>query len=604
MIINISNLVSDQFQTKCRHTKRRHVTKNFIIALCSTLVISQTGNSAIAQNTTGKWKVIHEYDKSENNTIPEWTRESVKKIKNKIKVYKNKKTNILGVDNQRNLSVSNPVDLEITRSTIDDIGYTHTEFQQKLVGIEVFGGNIVTVSDPQGALEEQYGTTYDVDNVQTIPSISSNSAVSTAIMSHGYFGTLAEAPTAQLVILPDNVSHPGIGSSAKLCWKVSFYIDDDTTACCERPQYFIDTTTGAIIFHYDDVAHQSYSATLKTIYYGDVNESTYGYVQESGNSFKLRSFLSTTVTGFDPTNNTAYSALIKGTDYNGSGSSWFEYDKTYYNFDPLNLILFFGNNLDTSGESIAATAHYSLKKSFQYYATKFYRSRIIGNQTRVDVRVRYKTGFDDAVWDGSAMRLGNGIAPYSGSHATLDIIGHEYTHGVIDKSSKLIKRNESGAIGESLADIFGTCIEYFSANQNSAVNPNFLFGEKSRRSGGTESIRHLNNPLLDPNGVVNYNNRVYINTNIDNGGIHFNCGISNKVFYLLCNGGQLNGRIIQPIGIEASEKIFYRAMTLKLYPNATFRDLAFATIKSAIELGYSSTVADQVTFAWLAVGVS
>lgn len=209
---------------------------------------------------------------------------------------------------------------------------------------------------------------------------------------------------------------------------------------------------------------------------------------------------------------------------------------------------------------------------------------------------------------------------------TIDIIGHEFTHGVTYSTAGLATRDEPGSRNESFSDIFGTAAEFYSKRLNSGTVPmmsfaymndrppaNYLVGEQTGYEGlaanGTRGIvRSLQDPpsRLDVNGfagVARYEYRI-TDPSFDFGGTHHNCGIQNKAYYLLSVGGTHYGITVQSIERDKAEKIFFRTLTMKLLPNSTFVDARYATCSAASNLyGYQSFEWWQVWLAWDAVGV-
>lgn len=191
----------------------------------------------------------------------------------------------------------------------------------------------------------------------------------------------------------------------------------------------------------------------------------------------------------------------------------------------------------------------------------------------------------------------------------LDVVAHEWTHGVTDFSSKLVYRDESGALNEAFSDIMAASMEFYfqpvGTGQDRAdwqiaedvflLPPGFL--------------RSLNNPIAggEPD---HYSLRRFIGTSTDEGGVHFNLTIATHAFYLAVTGGRnrVSGINVAGVGmanIERMEKIFYRAFTLLMGPNSRFSDARRATLQAATDLyGAGSTERAQVELAWTAVGVN
>jgi thermolysin len=187
----------------------------------------------------------------------------------------------------------------------------------------------------------------------------------------------------------------------------------------------------------------------------------------------------------------------------------------------------------------------------------------------------------------------------------LDIVGHELTHGITDYSSRLIYRNESGALNEAFSDIMGAAVEFFFQPAGSGLlRADYLLGEDVITPGG---IRSLQNPMAygDPDHYA-----IRFLGSEDNGGVHTNSGIANNAFFLAVEGGtnRHSGLAVAGVGganREQIEKVFYRAFTEMLPASASFSTARAATMQSARDLyGAGSAVEAAVTQAWRAVGVN
>jgi thermolysin len=218
------------------------------------------------------------------------------------------------------------------------------------------------------------------------------------------------------------------------------------------------------------------------------------------------------------------------------------------------------------------------------------------------------------------MYFGNGIPPEyyvisTGKHYTylaggLDIVAHELTHGVIDHSSQLIYRNESGALNEAFSDMMGTGAEFF--YQPAGTGPgkaDYVIGEDvitAHLQGTRDGIRSMQDPILFQN-PDHYSKRL-VGT-ADNGYVHSNSGIANNAFYLAIEGGtnRTSGRTVQGVGAanrDQIEKVFFRAFVYLMPAGAQFSTARAATIQAARDLyGAGSAAERAVTQAWDAVGV-
>ncbi|MEP7319189.1 MAG: M4 family metallopeptidase, partial [Panacibacter sp.] len=185
------------------------------------------------------------------------------------------------------------------------------------------------------------------------------------------------------------------------------------------------------------------------------------------------------------------------------------------------------------------------------------------------------------------------------SYGALDIIGHEFTHGVTGTSAGLVYQGESGAINEALSDIFGNVIE----SNTLGVNNDYLVGE-DRTSG---AIRSMSNPNLYAQPDT-YSGTYWYTGTQDYGGVHTNSGVMNYWFYLVSNGGSGTndlGNAYSVSSISQSESAFITYMSYSYMTASTnYADLRNATLAAAKSAyGNCSNEAYQVANGWYAVGV-
>lgn len=190
---------------------------------------------------------------------------------------------------------------------------------------------------------------------------------------------------------------------------------------------------------------------------------------------------------------------------------------------------------------------------------------------------------------------GNTFVPLSGA---LDVIAHELTHAVTDTSADLIYQNESGAINESMSDIFGTLVEYHFNNK-----PDWQVGEDIYTPNvAGDALRSMEDPTLS--GDPDHYSKRYTGTG-DYGGVHINSGISNKAAFLLANGGTHYGVTVAGIGNDKAGDIYFRTLTQYLTPNSNYSHFRVSTIQAATDLyGASSAEVASVKAAFSAVGVN
>ena len=157
---------------------------------------------------------------------------------------------------------------------------------------------------------------------------------------------------------------------------------------------------------------------------------------------------------------------------------------------------------------------------------------------------------------------------YGAGYASADdVVGHELTHGVTDYESQLFYYMQSGALNESLSDIWGEYIDQTNGKGNDSSGVRWLMGEDV--PGG--AIRNMSNPpqFGDPDRV---GSSKYWCDLRDDGGVHINSGVPNKATFLMTDGGSFNGKTVAPLGLEKTVRIWYRMATLTLTSGGEFQD--------------------------------
>ena len=240
---------------------------------------------------------------------------------------------------------------------------------------------------------------------------------------------------------------------------------------------------------------------------------------------------------------------------------------------------------------------------YKLYQKVYRRDSLDGNGMPIISTVHHRNKYNNAFWNGSQMAYGDGDGILFQSFTVLSIIGHELSHGVVQFSGGLDYHDESGALNESFADVFGCLTEQYMNNQ-SAAEATWLVGEnifgpivngvalRSMKAPGTAYDDQILGKDPQP-----YHMDVYVHTSRDNGGVHINSGIPNHAFYLLA----------QYLGGNAWEKaghIWYDAMQSINHQYATFVDWGDKTVEMARNRFGSGSIEEKMTRrAWKLVGV-
>lgn len=284
-----------------------------------------------------------------------------------------------------------------------------------------------------------------------------------------------------------------------------------------------------------------------------------------------------------------------------SGLSRRIYDSA--NTSSLNLNLVRSEGDPPSSIPDANSCYDDLGDTYVWYGLRHGRDAIDGLGGTIYSNVRYCAPLSQCPW--SNAMWSNGRTFFGEGWAVDDIVGHEYTHGVTENESGLIYENASGAINESLSDIFGEIVDLTNGHGLDGPDGRWLVGEElplfTLRSMSDPPLYNqpdrLHSPLyFPPSAIPNDQN--------DQGGVHTNSGVSNKLAYLLADGGTFNGRTVAALGLGPVADLFYHANIAILTPASGWADLFHALRQSALDLGWSGLDRANLDQACMAVEIA
>lgn len=193
---------------------------------------------------------------------------------------------------------------------------------------------------------------------------------------------------------------------------------------------------------------------------------------------------------------------------------------------------------------------------------------------------------------------------------SIDVAGHEMTHGVTSNTAGLNYSGESGGLNEATSDIFGTAVEFYAANSSDVGD--YLIGEKIDINGDGTPLRYMDKPSKDGDSADAWSSSL--------GGldVHHSSGPANHFFYLLSEGSGTktingvtynsptsNGSTVTGIGRDKAVQIWYKALTEYMTSTTKYAGARTATLSAASDLyGSTSTEYKAVQAAWAAVNVN
>lgn len=292
---------------------------------------------------------------------------------------------------------------------------------------------------------------------------------------------------------------------------------------------------------------------------------------------------------------------------NGSGKNihtWNMNNGTNYN----NATDFHNTSTNWSTPDVGLDVHYALERTYDYFNTVHSWNSFNGAATPttaapINAYVHFGNNTFNAQWDHIDQVFwfgdGNGL-PLT----TLDIVAHEYTHAITSNSSNLVYQDESGALNESFSDIMGVAVDFF-VNGSRA---NYQLGEQLGSDGPLRDMAHPENFGM-PRCYMRSN---WYNGSADFGGVHTNSSVQNLWFYLLVNGGAMNGCNNDPcnttlagVGMDQASEVAFNTLVNYMYSTDGYLEARENSIAAATDITGDpcSKLVREVTNAWFAVGV-
>ena len=474
--------------------------------------------------------------------------------------------------------------LKAVSTVVDRDGTSHVRLHRTYRGLEVVGGDLVVHQAKDGTWKGSSLTLEKGLDLAVDPAVTRSAA-----------GTKGTSPRATKGV--KNVRLDGstlvvdaTEASPRLAWKVlSGGVQKDGTP--SRLATYVDAKSGAIIRTEQEIVNVD--GTGQTLYGGTVPLQ----VTQSGSTYQLK----------DPTRGGTYTTDMNNKEDSyvcqifGSGC------KTGTLFTSSTTT--FGNGTSSNRASAAADAQYGTNVTWDYFKGVHGRNGIFGNGAGSYNRVHYGRNYANAFWDGTKMTYGDGDGVDFGPLTSLDVAGHEMSHGVTENSAGLTYSGESGGLNEATSDIFGTAVEFYATNGNDPGD--YLIGEefdlKQHRG-----FRRMDNPSSDGSSLNCWN------ATAGSADVHYSSGIGNHFFYLLSEGSgaktiggvahnstTCNGSTVSGIGRDAAARIWFRALTVYMTSSTNYKGARTATLNATRDLyGAGSTQHNTVAAAWSAVAVS
>ena len=463
-------------------------------------------------------------------------------------------------DAARALGLGSGQELRVKSVVTDKDGTKHVRYERTFNGLRVIGGDLVVARTATGATRSVRWNAARSVGVATSPALTVAQARTAA--------RAGSAASSSLVVY-------ATGAGGRLAYDVvTEGVKADQTP--SRLHTIVDARSGATLDRYDDIV----DGTGSSQYSGTVTLGT----TPSGGSYQLK----------DTVGN--YTTDLNGAT-TGTGTQFTDADDVW------------GNGSVSSRQTAAVDAHYGAEKTFDYYKNVQGRSGIWDTGVGARSRVHYGNAYNNAFWDGTQMTYGDG-AGNARPLTSIDVAGHEMSHGVTENTAGLVYRGDAGGLNEATSDIFGTAVEFYAG---SAADPgDYLIGEKIDINGNGTPLRYMDRPSRDGRSQDCWT------TGTKSLDPHYSSGPLNHWFFLASEGSgarTVNGvaynspvcgsaPAVTGAGRANIEKVWYRTLSTKLTSRSDYKAARNGAISSAKELyGAGSPTCVAVRSAFDAIAV-
>lgn len=454
---------------------------------------------------------------------------------------------MLGLDAQSSL--------QVLTFNQDKDGTKHYRYQQTFRGIPVWGEQVIVSEGRDGSIRNMFGRTVkglagDLHQGQSLIAPANALAAAKQVALGGQLASMVvRGESNRQMIFLDRAG------TASMVYVVSFFADTAKGGHPTRPFVILDARTGKVIQKWDGLTTDQIGTgpggNQKTGQYEWGSGGKYGYldVAQSGSTCTMNN------------------ANVKSVNLNGATSGTTAWSYTCPRnttkaingaYAPINDAHYFGSMI--TGMYPAYTGYNAL--SFQLV-----------------MRTHYSSSYENAFWDGSTMSFGDGASTFY-PLVSVDVAGHEVSHGFTEQHSNLTYSGQSGGMNEAFSDMGGEATEYYWKGSN-----DFLVGPEVFKATG--ALRYMCNPTQDGSSIDNAANYT---SSLD---VHYSSGVYNKAFCTLAKTSGWN--------TPTAFKVFARANALYWTASSTFNSGACGVETAATDLGLNKP---DVTAAFNAVGVS
>ncbi|MET9588012.1 M4 family metallopeptidase [Streptomyces sp. NPDC006539] len=462
----------------------------------------------------------------------------------------------------------------IPKSVLKDAdGTVHTRYERTFAGLPVLGGDLVVHTAADGTSK---GADKATDATISVPSTTATRSAASA-ESFAIGRAKAEGATSPAVDTSRKVVWAASGAPV-LAWEsVVGGLQDDGTP--SQLHVITDAKTGAKLFEYQGIK----TGIGNSEYSGQVTLGT----TLSGSTYSMTD----NTRGGHATYDLNHSDSGTGSLFTNSTDTW-------------------GNGLPSNAQTAGVDAAYGAQETWDFYKNVMGRNGIRNDGVSAYSRTHFGNDYVNAFWDDGCfcMTYGDGSGD---SHplTSLDVAGHEMSHGVTAATAGLEYNGESGGLNEATSDIFGTSVEFYAGNASDVGD--YLIGEKIDVNGDGTPLRYQDKPSRDGNSPDNWYSGI---GDLD---VHYSSGPANHFFYLLSEGSgakvingvsynspTAGGLSVPGIGRDNAAKLWYKALSERFTSTTDYSGARAQTLQAAADLwGAGSATYNTVADSWAAIGV-
>jgi len=517
-------------------------------------------------------------------------------------------------DQRPQMGLDEDHDFRLRGGHVDGLGQTHGRFDQYYRNVRVWGAQVLTHTGPEGQRLKHSSHLSQNLHLGTSPSLLVSEALARVQEHLRPKGSFARPPHVELVIYPEHVAVesriitlPGEPLNAydlqerrlrtRLAYHLQVRLENPQDGLVQR-DYLVDAHDGAILRDWNTlmdatpagVGHSQYAGTVRL----DVSTVSGGYELRD----PLRGSRPHPFTG--EMGNVIYSGdKSKGTPGTWEVGVYQDADNDWG--DGANFV-WAGSPLSANGQTAAVDAAYGTQVTWDMYRNVFGREGIDGLGTSTYAMVHSNTtgvptpgpNLANAFWDDDCFcahymdGFNDGKNYFTTAFTSLDIVGHEISHGLCSATAGLIYQGESGGLNESNSDFFGAMAEFYAGGGGYAAQAptipatggNWIDAEQVDTRG--KPVRWLYRPSLDGKSLDAWS------PTLASLNVHYSSGPMNRVFALLCNGsgsGDWSSTpVVGALGNDKTARIWYQALTSYLYPASDYANARRCVLRAALDL--------------------